>query len=163
MQGLDLPISLCSELNRIMATFLWGKGDDQKGINWVAWENIAKPKAEGGLGVRCCKRLNQTYKMKLWWRVMAEPNNLAVKILKDKYFKPVSGKAFSTGSHIWRGMGKVWDTFSKSVQWGIGKGDTVSFWWDNWLGVGPLRNLIHGPLGHLENDLTVADMLENGV
>ncbi|KAK4707011.1 hypothetical protein R3W88_033425 [Solanum pinnatisectum] len=47
----------------------------------------------------------------------------------------------------------------KHIHWKINSG-TCSFWWDNWLGVGPLANFSND--SHRFNNTTVADFLNEG-
>lgn len=79
-----------------------------------------RSKEEGGLGIRCAKKLNKAL-LKLWWKLLKLENNLAARVLKDKYFRPNNTfRAFSTGSHLWRGMGKACNLFKDILRWGIG-------------------------------------------
>lgn len=54
------------------------------------------------------------------------------------------------------------DYFEKYSAWGLGNGESINFWFDNWTGIGPLRDLIHGPLTENELYLTVNQMRRNG-
>lgn len=47
-----LPISLCHELEQMFNNYWWrsGKGKDQKGLNWLSWNNMSNAKSKGGLG-----------------------------------------------------------------------------------------------------------------
>ena len=56
------PISVIQRLTQLQRNFLWGGkiGDDRRKIAWVAWEDICRPKQEGGLGVKNLKVFNHT-------------------------------------------------------------------------------------------------------
>uniref|UniRef100_A0A803LNG9 Reverse transcriptase domain-containing protein n=1 Tax=Chenopodium quinoa TaxID=63459 RepID=A0A803LNG9_CHEQI len=108
MQCMLMPCSLLNSLNSSLAKFLWGKGENSRGLHLVGWDHIARPKESGGLGIRCFKALNKAHLLKLWWRTSNQEGNLAVQVLKDKYSKPNNQfRAFSAGSHLWNSMGKV--------------------------------------------------------
>ncbi|XP_058726594.1 uncharacterized protein LOC131597954 [Vicia villosa] len=48
------PVKVVKEIIRIQSRFLWSGKEDKKCINWVSWDNICRPKEEGGLGnVNC--------------------------------------------------------------------------------------------------------------
>ena len=43
--------------------------------------------------------------------------------------------------------------------WTIGRDSKLSFWWDNWTGLGPLRCMIQGPLTRGVNQWKVCDII----
>lgn len=46
-----LPTGTISEIERLCCSFRWGDTEDKKHIHIVAWEDICKPKDEGGLEI----------------------------------------------------------------------------------------------------------------
>ncbi|KAE8724220.1 hypothetical protein F3Y22_tig00010533pilonHSYRG00011 [Hibiscus syriacus] len=44
-----IPSSICQKLNSMMATFLWGGGNEKKKLHWVGWKKICIPISGGGL------------------------------------------------------------------------------------------------------------------
>lgn len=50
MNCFQLPIGLCSEIDRMLARFWWGTTPTNRKISWVAWKKITKSKKSGGLG-----------------------------------------------------------------------------------------------------------------
>lgn len=81
---------------------------DKRRCHLVSWDSICKPKADGGLGFRNLRMLNEGYMMKLGWRMIVETESLWTKVLRAKYacgendipVVRVPSKAF----HIWRGL-----------------------------------------------------------
>lgn len=70
-----------------------------------------------------------------------------MRILKDKYCKSNNSfRAFASGSHLWKGMGKVCDRFKDKIQLGIGNGSSLFFRNDWCISSGSLRFQIQGPL-----------------
>jgi len=55
---LKLQRVYAKRLQKIQRNFLWGWGSDGRKIAWIKWENICKPKNEGGLGIRDKKKFN---------------------------------------------------------------------------------------------------------
>lgn len=49
-----IPTSLCHELEQMLNNYWWrsGKGDNQKGLNWISCNNMSYAKSKGGLGFR---------------------------------------------------------------------------------------------------------------
>jgi hypothetical protein len=82
---MKLPASVWKEIVRIQRKFLWGGVSDRKRINWVKWETICLPKAEGGLGVRDIRIMNISLLAKWKWRLLQNEDALWVKVLSIKY------------------------------------------------------------------------------
>ncbi|MCH80014.1 hypothetical protein A2U01_0000776 [Trifolium medium] len=47
-----LPDSTVKDIERMMNSFWWGGGANNKGIWWLAWDRMTYPKTQGGLGLR---------------------------------------------------------------------------------------------------------------
>lgn len=49
-----LLTSLCHELEQMYKNYWWisGRGDNQKCVNWLSWNNISNANSKGGLGFR---------------------------------------------------------------------------------------------------------------
>jgi len=62
--------SFCKSMISIQRRFLWGWGKDNKTIPWVSWENLFKPKQEGGLGFKDIRKFNVVILAKWKWRLM---------------------------------------------------------------------------------------------
>lgn len=50
MNCFKLPITLCIEIERLMANFWWGQKYGEHKIYWVGWEKLCSSKYQGGLG-----------------------------------------------------------------------------------------------------------------
>ena len=49
--------------------FLWGSMSEKKRMHLVGWNEIVKPKEEGGLGIQAARAKNITLLSKLNWRM----------------------------------------------------------------------------------------------
>jgi hypothetical protein len=92
-----MPKGFCKELNSLLRKFWWGFSQDKKhNLSFLAWDNICKPKALGGLGIRNMETMNLSLLAKLGWKIIAEPSLLWVAALSRKYFR--SGISFLNAS-----------------------------------------------------------------
>lgn len=99
----------------------------------------------------------------LGWKMSQGPSNLAQECIKSKYVHNNRATKFTNGSHVWKLVGKGWDLLSNKCLWNIGDGKTISFWLDDWLGIGPLRKYIAGPSKEGEDQLVLADVMTEGI
>jgi hypothetical protein len=81
-----IPESIISEIERMLNSFWWGDGSNNKGIRWLAWDKLTKPKAAGGLGYRDFHVFNMSLIAKQAWKFLSEPEKLVSRIFKARYF-----------------------------------------------------------------------------
>ncbi|KAF7843720.1 reverse transcriptase [Senna tora] len=65
-----LTDKVANACNSLMNNFFWGSWDGKKSIHMIAWDKICNHKAEGGLGLRNVKVLNQAILGKQFWRIL---------------------------------------------------------------------------------------------
>ncbi|XP_074302488.1 uncharacterized protein LOC141634059 [Silene latifolia] len=58
MSVFKIPANFCDELRAIIARFWWGHNEDKRGIHWVSWSKMARPKGVGGMGFRDFRQFN---------------------------------------------------------------------------------------------------------
>lgn len=90
MERFTLPSSTLLNLDKICRNFFWNREPDATTPNLIGWDRICKPKFLGGLGLRKAKVNNKAMQMKLLWRILRDPNNLWVQLVKKKYLKSAS-------------------------------------------------------------------------
>jgi hypothetical protein len=56
----------------------------------ISWENLCKPKSQGGLGLRDLKNINKVLSAKIWWRWLKRPQDLWAKLWRRKYVPNVA-------------------------------------------------------------------------
>jgi hypothetical protein len=81
-----LPFSVCDDLTKLVRNFYWGAKDGKRKTHWKAWENLQKPKKQGGLGFRDIRVFNQALLARQAWRLITNHNSLCVRVLKAKYY-----------------------------------------------------------------------------
>lgn len=163
LQTQTLPAETLRELDQICNNFLWGENKDAKRrLHLVGKDSTFLPKYQGGLGIRSHKDLSTIYMAKLGWKMSQGPSNLAQECIQSKYVLENTVIPFKNGSKIWKSIGIGWPLLNENKVWAIGNGKHISFWFDNWLSIGCLRSLIHGPLRKEEQHITLENVGING-
>ena len=136
-----LPKYVLKQVETILRRFLWsGRTESSTGAK-VAWENVCKPKEEGGLGLKELTSLNHTLNMKHVWTLFSNPNRslwaswIQTYMLKGKSFWGV--KHPSQCSWYWRKLLRMRDTLRPLLKHKIGNGCGTFLWYDNWHPLGP--------------------------
>uniref|UniRef100_A0A803P2H6 Reverse transcriptase n=1 Tax=Cannabis sativa TaxID=3483 RepID=A0A803P2H6_CANSA len=84
-----LPVSLCKELDSIVARFWWkGCNSDLGPCRYLAlksWSHLCQPLRNGGLGFRRFKDINMALVAKLAWNILVQSDRPWVKALSAKY------------------------------------------------------------------------------
>ena len=58
MSLFTIPVSTVRSLEKIMRDFLWPNNGVTKGLHWVNWGEVCRPKHQGGLGIRPLYQMN---------------------------------------------------------------------------------------------------------
>ena len=161
MQAYAFPTSIHEDLDRICNNFLWGSSGGKNRLHLVSKNATFRPKNMGGMGIREHATLNKTLMAKLGWKMCQGPPSLATECVQSKYLSKNGITSFRNGSRVWQSIGKGWPILESSCQWYLGDGYSVSFWDNNWLGVGPIRKYVIGSLEEKEASLRVRDCWGN--
>jgi len=142
------PDSVCKSIISIQRRFLWGWGKEKRPISWVSWEDLCKPKEEGGLGFRDIRKFNYAFLAKWRWRLLSEEKGRWKELLDSKYGLDLdsSHTLVKFQTWWWRDLSKVcreeggvgW--FQEELVWKLGGGDKARFWEDVWVGNTNLKN-----------------------
>ena len=143
-----LPFSVCDDLTRMVRNYWWGSEKGKRKTHWMAWDQIIKPKAMGGLGFRDYRIFNQALLARQAWRLLINPDSLCARVLKAKYYPNgrledtvFAGNASSTWQAITYGL----ELLKKGLLWRIGDGQSVRIWRDPWLE----RPVSYRPISHV--------------
>lgn len=96
-----LSFSVCDDLTRMVKNYWWGSEKVKRKTHWMAWHQIMKPKAMGGLGFRDYMIFNLALLARQAWRLLTNPESLCARVLKVKYYP--NGRLEDTvfaGKHI---------------------------------------------------------------
>lgn len=160
MSCFKLPLSICSEVEKIIRHFWWGSSTSERGLAWKSWSVLCSPKSEGGLGFRDLNLFNDALLAKQLWRFHTHPHSLLARSLKAKYFPSSSIWETNVGfnpSYAWRSMWGSRYLLEMGSRWRIGNGRDVKIWSDAWVSSEGTDKII-SPIRVLEDNATV-DML----
>jgi ribonuclease HI len=156
-----IPDSTIKEIERLMNSFWWGGGANNKGIRWLAWDRMTQSKKQGGMGFRDLQAFNLAMIAKQGWNILTKPHTLVAKLYKARYF-PNSSLFDSTIGHnpsyAWRGIWKARQILMQGCRWRIGSGDNIRVMNDPWLRDGD-GAWIPSPQAHCVYDLCVRDLM----
>ncbi|XP_028556896.1 uncharacterized protein LOC110114626 [Dendrobium catenatum] len=79
-----IPMKMLMEFEKICRGFIWNKCDGKRGIHYVAWEQICKPKKFGGWDVNSAVARRNTMRAKFAWKMIDKPDSLLSKHLTAK-------------------------------------------------------------------------------
>ena len=107
----------------------------------MSWENLCKPKQEGGLGIKDIRKFNVALLAKWKWRFVSEEVGKWKDLLVSKYGMEGDNLRVHVKHQSWwwrdvsqvcgEGGGVGW--FSKALRWKLGIGDKARFWEDGWI------------------------------
>lgn len=145
------PLCIIRKLDCLRRRFLWGGSKDDKGISWVAWDKVTRPKNKGGLGLTDLNDFNTSLLTKWHWRFRNEEGRLWRRCIKALHETQCMGKAIPCklmASGNWKTICSVDNSFNaKGININdcfhgrIGNGESLRFWLDNWTGHGQLCRL----------------------
>lgn len=133
------PKTVMKQIERLTTNFFWGMDKDKLKYHWASWSKLSFPQNEGGVGFRTIQDSCKSMELKQWWHFRTT-NSPWSSFLKAKYCQrsnPISKKWHSGQSQTWKRLMVNKKKDEKVIQWRLHNGK-CSFWWDNWLGSGPL-------------------------
>ena len=164
-----LPKAVIREINKLLKRFLWCQGEVAKGRAKVSWDNICKPKDQGGLGIKNLQIWNEVLIMKHLWNVAAKKDTLWVKWISVEKLKGRSiweGSIDKKNSIGWNNILKLREKIRIHVGYKIGNGKSISAWHDRWCNESPLSDFISARElynARFNGDCTVDKIISNGI
>ncbi|KAK2660908.1 hypothetical protein Ddye_007441 [Dipteronia dyeriana] len=104
MSIFHLPKGLIQEVQRLCAIFWWGSNFSKRKMHRCTWNHLCKPRSEAVLSFRDLETSNRSFLAKQGWRILKNPNSLAVRVLKSCYFHDCSFlevKRKPSDSYVW--------------------------------------------------------------
>jgi hypothetical protein len=120
-------------------------------MHWIAWDKLAIPKNQGGMGFRDMQAFNVALLGKQAWRLITNPNSLCAQVLQTRYYHNcnfMEANAPRATSRTWRAILVGRDALKIGLIKRVGSGETISIWHDSWIpGSASMK-----PMGRLQND-----------
>lgn len=160
MSCFKIPISVCRAMEQSCARFWWKDASGRRGVHWLNWKNLCKPKMVGGMGFRCLTTFNKALLAKQIWRVIQSPQSLLARTLKSRYFKNsdiMQARAGYKPSYIWRSMLWSRDIIRKGIYWRVGNGNKIGVLDDPWIPSFP--TIQSSTYIHAESSLKVSNFI----
>lgn len=154
MNCFKLPVSVCKEINSMLANFLWQKDGSRKGVHWGRWDDLSRHKSCGGLGFKDIHSFNLALLAKQGWRILTRPESLLARIYTAKYLRRgpfLEVVVKRNASWGWRSIMAGRDVLKRGCRWRVGLNSKVQIWRDPWLP----RASTFRPLGCLDNSWSV--------
>jgi len=138
--------SIASQLAKIMRDFLWNSNDIGNGLHWVNWNEVCRPKQEGGLGIRPLHVMNEALKTKCLWRFLKEDDAMWKSVIKAKYGIDELGwwskkSSFFPWCWLLESILAGLERFKSLVHFQVKDGSRGLSWHDVSCGDGPLKTL----------------------
>ena len=134
------------EVEQLMRRFLWKGSSLNSGGAKVAWEDITLPQEEGGLGIKKLQEWNiAAMGTHLWQLCHVSPTSswaawARANLLKGRSLWEVNIP--SNASWTWRKILRLRSLFRPLIKHCIGNGHDTSLWYDNWLPIGPIHEMM---------------------
>jgi len=125
-------VSVARLLEKIMRDYLWSKHESNNGFHWVGWDEICRPKEDGGLRTRPIRAMNEALKTKWLWRFATEDGALSKKVIVSKYGTDKLGwwskkSHFTHGVGCWKSINSTLDFIKSNVRFEVENGARVLF------------------------------------
>lgn len=156
-----LPKALCYELEQMFAKFWWGSRDNEPKTHWMSWKRMGRSKDQGGLGFRHLECFNLALLAKQLWRIMIQPDPLAVSILKENYCRNGDlsiACAKSSSSPLWKSLLGAKKLIEKGSRWRVGNGKQIKICHHRWFPT-PNPFMVQSPLPNILAEATVQELL----
>ena len=95
----------------------------------MKWQELTKPKLEGGMGFKDIAMFNDSLLAKQAWQLLKHLDSLLHKVFKVHFFPNctfMEAKHSSGGSHVWNSILHERDVLLRCCRWRIGNGKAMS-------------------------------------
>lgn len=132
-----LPKTVCKKIVSIMSEFWWKNKLESRGIFRKSWDQMCKPKANGGLGFKDIEAFNLALLGKQLWRMLSVKDSLFTRVFKSRYFAksdPLSAGLGSRPSYAWRSIHAAQKLIQQGARVLISSGEDTKVFQDSWIG-----------------------------
>ncbi|XP_074293374.1 uncharacterized protein LOC141620388 [Silene latifolia] len=162
MSTFKIPANFCDELRSMLSRFWWGHEEGKRGISWVAWKRLCRPKGMGGMGFRDFHLFNLALLGKQVWRLTTETESLWARMMRAKYYPEgdfMTARLGHNPSYTWRGILDARKALEGGMRKRIGDGLSTLVWRDAWL-PGTQMGKVVSPCINGNENMKVAELME---
>jgi hypothetical protein len=84
-----IPKGVLEKAHKLYFNYLWNGCTSYKGSHWVKWKSVAKPKIQGGWGLKNVHIFCQDLTTRSMWSFITK-TSVWIKILVQKYMAPLN-------------------------------------------------------------------------
>jgi hypothetical protein len=165
MGAVELPPALLRAIDALRRAFLWNFSGRASGGNClVAWDQVCRPKDQGGLGIRCLATQNSCLLVKLLHRLFSAASSPWARWAWASLGGPLTSRARLTSGPHWRTLVDLLPLYRSISAVSIGDGERTCFWTEDWLGSGALATSFPVLFSHATNaHVSVAAVFRSGL
>jgi hypothetical protein len=153
-----IPSSILHRIQQLIANFIWRGARKSSGFHLANWQNIARPKDNGGWGIQNLYWFAQSLSAKSCWRGLFG-KGLWNLVLKKKYLKGIDLTSwlhkeeykFPVASIIWKNFMGSLPIIKRWLAWSIGCGKQIMIGLDPFIGCNASFRLSDSLIQHLNN------------
>jgi hypothetical protein len=137
--GAGAPPALLHAIDALRWAFLWnveGRASGAKCL--IAWEQVCRPKEEGGLGITSLSERNACLQLKLLHRLHSPAPSSWARWSWLAIDGPVGAARRPDAGPHWRGLATLMPLYRSISTMVLGDGRRTCFWLDDWLCSGAL-------------------------
>ncbi|CAN6282264.1 unnamed protein product [Urochloa humidicola] len=152
MQNILFSKCFMKKINSILRRFWWQgvqEEDSSKSFHFRSWDDICRPKHEGGLGIRKLQDVNKSLVLHSAWLIASDKDSFLARILKAKYFPNTSfwrAPTYGTRSAFWSSILQVKNLLHENSIMQISNGNSNIWnepWCEGWETIHSSLNLSH--------------------
>ncbi|KAF3773305.1 putative ribonuclease H protein [Nymphaea thermarum] len=143
MMAFRIPKVVLKRIEQVCIKFLWNEEDGSRHIHLIKWERLCLPIEEGGVGIRRLEEVNRVMLASRCCRMLSSKDPWA-NLFKEKYLSSHSLwtlKRSPSPSWGWKGLRWGWSWIQSRVEWKVGNGEKIRFWFDHWSGQVLIRRI----------------------
>ncbi|KAF7824035.1 reverse transcriptase [Senna tora] len=126
----------CLVLKSLISYYCEASGQEGSKLHWKAWHKLVVPKKDGGLGFKDFQKFKIALLAKQAWRILENPDDLWVQVLKGSYFSNgdfLNAKKGYRASWAWSSILEGRNLLMNGACSKIGNGEYVFIWKDKWV------------------------------
>ncbi|XP_071728842.1 uncharacterized protein [Rutidosis leptorrhynchoides] len=133
------------DIEKLLRDFLWCQGPMKRGKAKVEWDDVCRPKDEGGLGIKRLKNWNVALMATHVWHILTVRPSIWVTWiyeykLANQHFWSVDLKAGAYWS--WRKILLIRPQIRNCLSCQVGDGRLASAWYNSWSNIGIFADIV---------------------